>query len=329
MGRSISSFKIGLFILLCGVLGIGAMIFLGIGHYFEKTKTYVTYFDESVKGLQTDAIVNFRGIPVGRVKSLAVAPDGRLVEVIMALNPTFTVNDGVTIRLKEMGLTGLRYLEIDTAPPNIQKTVPGEDVELKYPIIYSSPSDFQALRLAFESLYSKLSSIDLKGLASSWKETAENVNSILKGEELADTLRNLDAGSLSLKKAAQRASSFMDEVAKLAANGNMKGGLKDLSASLIASRKTLESLAKQMEAVPPNALAGLTQNLSGMASKGEKTISSWGQEVGQSLSSFRQELEVLDSLLDKTTGLMESLKEEPSSLLHENKPPDPFDRRKQ
>ena len=49
--------------------------------YFQKGSVYVTYFDESVQGLQVDSIVKFRGVDIGTVRKIGVAPDQRLVEV--------------------------------------------------------------------------------------------------------------------------------------------------------------------------------------------------------------------------------------------------------
>src|SRR5512143_3198163 len=109
MAKTISQFKLGLFILVCGSLGLIAIIWLGASHYFEKKKIYVTYFAESIKGLQKDAVVNYLGVPVGRVAAVGVAPVGRLVEVVLHLKPEFNVYQTLAIRLLEQGLTGLRY----------------------------------------------------------------------------------------------------------------------------------------------------------------------------------------------------------------------------
>ena len=61
-----SSFRVGLFLLIGIVVGLTAVIWLGASRMFEETKAYVTYFDESVSGLSTDASVKYRGVTVGR-----------------------------------------------------------------------------------------------------------------------------------------------------------------------------------------------------------------------------------------------------------------------
>ena len=175
MPRNISPFKLGLFVLICGALGLTAVVWLGMSHVFEETKTYVSYFDESVKGLQKDAVINYRGVAVGRVVEIGLAPDGRLIEVVLNLKPDFQVDSSLAVQLRELGLTGLRYLEIDTAPKDITSLSPKLSFKPRYPLIQSNPSEIIQLKAALESMYQRVKDLDLKGLAASWKETAERL----------------------------------------------------------------------------------------------------------------------------------------------------------
>jgi phospholipid/cholesterol/gamma-HCH transport system substrate-binding protein len=60
MARKTSKFMIGLFVTVGVVIGMIAIVWLGASKYFEKGATYVTYFDESVQGLQLDSAVKYR-----------------------------------------------------------------------------------------------------------------------------------------------------------------------------------------------------------------------------------------------------------------------------
>ena len=78
-------FTVGLF-LTCGILmALLAFIWLGVSRVFEKGQHYVTYFNESVQGLNVDSAVKYRGVSVGRVDSIGVAPDSKLVEVVLKI----------------------------------------------------------------------------------------------------------------------------------------------------------------------------------------------------------------------------------------------------
>ncbi len=52
------------------VIIVVAIIWVGATKYFEKGNKYVSYFDESVQGLQQDSIVKYRGwMPAGSKRS--------------------------------------------------------------------------------------------------------------------------------------------------------------------------------------------------------------------------------------------------------------------
>ena len=134
MARTASPFRIGLFALICLALIAGAAIWLKAAFLFQKTKIYATYFDVSVKGLQKDAVINYRGVPVGRSMRWESHPDGRLIEVLMKLKADFKVDNTVAALLREQGMTGLRYLEIGAAPGDIEQFTPKITFPTKYPL---------------------------------------------------------------------------------------------------------------------------------------------------------------------------------------------------
>ena len=77
---------IGLFVTIGVLIGLIAVVWLGASKYFEKGGTYVTYFNESVQGLQKDSTVKYRGVDVGRVEKIRVAADNNLIEVVIKVN---------------------------------------------------------------------------------------------------------------------------------------------------------------------------------------------------------------------------------------------------
>ena len=76
---------VGIFVLLGFALATGSIIWLGMSNYFEKGLYYVAYFDESVQGLDKDSPVKYRGVSIGRVESINVAPDETLIQVVMKI----------------------------------------------------------------------------------------------------------------------------------------------------------------------------------------------------------------------------------------------------
>ena len=105
---------VGLFVVALGVAFAGVVFWLSSGgltqRHFEK---YVSYFDESVAGLNLNSTVRYRGVEVGRVIDIALAPDqsGR-VQVIMKIQGATPIKDDTLATLKMQGLTGLTLVEL-------------------------------------------------------------------------------------------------------------------------------------------------------------------------------------------------------------------------
>jgi len=56
--------KLGLFVSLVVTLGVGALIVLGATQLNRQKLAVVTYFDETVQGLDAGSALKWRGVPV-------------------------------------------------------------------------------------------------------------------------------------------------------------------------------------------------------------------------------------------------------------------------
>src|SRR4030042_4893928 len=121
MARRTSKFMIGLFVTIGILIGMVAVVWLGASKYFEKGATYVTYFDEAVQGLQLDSAVKYRGVEAGRVEKIRVAPDNRLIEVVMKINLRGKLEHEYVAQLKAAGITGIVFVELDGKEPETRE----------------------------------------------------------------------------------------------------------------------------------------------------------------------------------------------------------------
>ena len=80
-----TKFSVGLFLIVGLAIVIVGIVWLGMSNYFEKGRFFVAYFDESVQGLDKDSPVKYRGVYIGRVHRIGVAPDEKLIEVVMKI----------------------------------------------------------------------------------------------------------------------------------------------------------------------------------------------------------------------------------------------------
>jgi phospholipid/cholesterol/gamma-HCH transport system substrate-binding protein len=165
MTRKASKFKVGLFVLVGVLLMVSGLIWLGASRYLKGSTTYATYFAESVQGLQMDSVVKYRGVEVGRVKAIRVAPDNTLIEVVMDIVFKGQIEQTMVASLKMVGITGIAYVELDQRRPGAADQTPPITFASEYPIIPSRPSEISQILTVAEEVVQQVRLIDFKKLA--------------------------------------------------------------------------------------------------------------------------------------------------------------------
>lgn len=207
MSSQVQKFKIGLFVVVSLALAIGITIWLGASRFLEVSQTAVAYFSESVQGLEAAGPVKFRGVPVGRVKSIRLAPDGRLIEVVLSLNKNFEITEGLGIKINMLGLTGLKYLEMDTFRPDQLKEPIDLSFKPEYPVIATYPSDIREIGNALEAIFQKIKDVDVGNISLNLLRVTAKLDKILSdpgfdtlGTEIASTVSEMKDGARKLNQ---------------------------------------------------------------------------------------------------------------------------------
>ena len=112
MSARSSKFLIGLFVIIGTLVCAGIIIWIGAAGVFMKGSLYTTYFDESVQGLQVDSAIKYRGVEIGKVQSIKVAPDYRLIEVVMKISLEGDLQNQTVATLTSAGITGIVFIEL-------------------------------------------------------------------------------------------------------------------------------------------------------------------------------------------------------------------------
>jgi phospholipid/cholesterol/gamma-HCH transport system substrate-binding protein len=138
--------KLGLFVVVGIVLSLVTITFLGAESLKKQVVSYRSDFDESVQGLEVGSPVKFRGVTVGAVSAIGIAPDRRHVVVTSELAITDLSDLGLAVgkgdkskirvppdlrmQVVSQGITGVKFLLIDffdikdNPPPDLPYPVP-------------------------------------------------------------------------------------------------------------------------------------------------------------------------------------------------------------
>jgi phospholipid/cholesterol/gamma-HCH transport system substrate-binding protein len=221
MARRTSKFMIGLFVTVGILIGMVAVVWLGASKYFEKGATYVTYFDESVQGLQLDSAVKYRGVEAGRVEKIRVAPDNRLIEVVMKINLRGKLEREHVAQLKAAGITGVVFVELDRKEPDKPDLSPKITFPSEYPIISSKPSDIKQLLTGIDNVIQSLNKIDTQGISDQIKSTLKvlesvvaSMNSVVGSVEKALGAGKLEDAIVEVKNTLLKVQNFVSDVQK-------------------------------------------------------------------------------------------------------------------
>lgn len=123
-----------------GIVAILVVIFLGKSHVSENGNYYVTYFDESVQGLEEDSPVKYRGVTIGRVHEICVAPDSKIIEVVLEIKHRLILVTDTVAQLKPESIKGNMFIDLDQKKKEELDRSPLLCFPSVYPIISSRPS---------------------------------------------------------------------------------------------------------------------------------------------------------------------------------------------
>lgn len=304
MATEARKFRVGIFVIGAVSILVVGLIWLGASRFFENTLRLVTYYSESVQGLDPGAAVKYRGVPSGRVEAIRVAPDGDLIEVVLSMDVDIaqSVKEDETLRaqLQLTGLTGLRYIEINRHSGEALNRYPALNFKPPHPVIRSTPSTFIALQDALEDLYKKFSSIDTAGISGDIRNTLQAADALLRDEHMQEIVSNFSETS----NAAVRVSRNLERITK------------DLDVE-IAMQK-LSAASDEADAFFAELRTGATGNQLRQALQQTDRLALSAQQF---VINLQQTMERLDRTVSNLEQVMEEVRLQPSRLLFSEPPP--------
>ncbi len=293
MAKKSTDFILGLFVILGFLLIVAGIIWVGASSLFQKGQHYISYFDESVEGLQADSSVKYRGVDVGRVVQIQVAPDNKLVGVVMKINLRGDLPKTTIAQLRSAGITGVKFIGLDRPAAGERALSPQIDFPSEYPIIPTRPSEIQRLLTAANAILEKFQQIDTKGISDQVVLTTKAIGNFFQGKEMAGILAKLHGTAGNLDKFTGRL--------------NETVSAKKLDEILVGTRDSIKEIN--------GLLASVKQDLQAM--KLPETASRY-RAVAVEATALSDHLQRASASLDQ---FLERLKERPPDLFF-GKPPE-------
>ncbi|KMY68446.1 hypothetical protein AAU61_01875 [Desulfocarbo indianensis] len=304
MSPKVSRFKVGVFVLIGLAMAAGSIVWLGAVRYFQAGRTFVTFFNESVQGLQRDSVVKYRGVEVGRVVGIRVAPDYKLIEVVMHIQFHGEPEQEIVAQLKTVGITGIVFVELDLKDPADPDLSPRISFAAEYPIIPSKPSELSRVLSVVEKVSKELEQINFKGIAQKVEAVLDSGNQLVQDQRLQDIIAKVNSSARHLDSLLASA----DQAVKKA---DLEGVLKKTGQVLQEAKEFMSQAKAELKAM----------KLSATAAKVDSLVEEVGGASGDLLQDLRSTSENLRRASETLDQLMRRLSDSPSDILLSTPPP--------
>ena len=208
--------------------------------------------DETISGLQPQAAVRFRGVPVGKVEVIGF--DAKVkgnVLLRVSIDRAAPMTKSTYAKVASQGVTGLGFIQLDDEGESTERLVPNDDdpprIPLKQGGIDKLLKQGEVIFNQVEQVSAKLNQLlgedtqkrvataldSVAQAASGVNQLSTSVNSILKTQLGPDRLnfpafvKNADATATSLRRTSEQANASVAEIGNAARRLNEKGGPLD------------------------------------------------------------------------------------------------------
>ncbi len=217
-------YKLGIFVI-SGVIAIFAIFFtLGLSELFKPKLVFSTLFKESVQGLDSGTQIKYRGVTIGKVKSISISAEDKLIRVDMDVDLTsirpeshipkkerpritdadrakffrefFTeeIKKGLRCRLEPAGITGMKYVEIDyyELDDHVDIPYPKNQADPNFFYIPSTPSLMSGLRTSLSDTLARIASIDFKGISDEVTASLKAAQNLFKNPDIPPLIEKMN-----------------------------------------------------------------------------------------------------------------------------------------
>ena len=304
---------VGAFVIFSTVLVVLFVVWLLKPTAEEELLTYKVEFSESVAGLNVDAPVKYRGVQIGKVKSIRISPKNfENIDVFISVRKGTPIKTDTVAKLKPQGITGLSYVDLSQGSAKSPLLLPKNRHDI--PVIRSVPSFFVKIEQSFGSMSVNLRSVlvRLKRLLN--EDNQEEITRILKNvADITETLNremqpqrfgHLDTLVVSLTSLSRRLEQSMPNLDRLIRSGD---------ALAVQTKASMASLRQTMQRA--------SETLRGIDARNKNGDYSLRENLQPAMVSFSRAMQQLQTSLMLLERLLMRYGDNPSQMLFENQSP--------
>lgn len=223
MSQQAVKFRIGLFLFLAAALFVGSLFFFGLTSFFQQRTTFVSFFNESVMGLNKGSFVRFRGVEIGQVTDIRLSlDDGSTplgIPVIYEIDVSRlqdklgvpvnisekgpyenAIRDGLSAKLSNSSfVTGQLYVDLNFRPNSVKDPTP-RILDKDLHMVPAVPSLLADVSSQMVKIVNDISQINFPELSTNLNQMIVNANQILDDFEKQGTVKNVNSTLASVQE---------------------------------------------------------------------------------------------------------------------------------
>ena len=315
-----NKYKLGIFVITGVALLVVVLFMLGLSEAFKEKINFVTYFKESVQGLDIGSSVKFRGVTIGKVTRITIMPKNNFIRVDMQARPSSIqssepgtdpvdffkhlneeVKRGLRCRLELTGITGMKYVELDYMAPNknndtkvknnqmASNEINLDNIKLPKNALYipSIPSLLAGLRTSLSVALARIANIDFAKMSKDISETLTEAKKLLSNDKINGVVEKMDTTFANISKLTENLNKSLSKEKIQKITEDIKEALKNIK---ILTKNANEQLNSAKLSATTEAIRDLKYELTITVSK-------------------------LNNTLDAVADLATSIDDDPSSLI--------------